>query len=117
MLLTAPVLLSLLSIFMHQSIKKGSLSRNSAIGLRTKATLSSDQAWKDGHVAANPYLAAVVIVGAVAVVTSVVLPFAIGVQDGKYPPGLIAAPAIGLFLQVIVLVVATTKANSAARST
>lgn len=114
-LLIAPVLLSLLSVFMHQATKTGSISRNSAIGLRTKSTMASDQAWKAGHAAADPYLIAVAIIGVVVIVTSVTLPLAVGSENGLYPPGIIAAPAIGLSIQITVLIIATIAANSAAK--
>ncbi|MEU6056773.1 SdpI family protein [Streptomyces sp. NPDC047097] len=36
----------------------GSIRRNSAVGIRTKATMSSDRAWAAAHAAASPMLTA-----------------------------------------------------------
>lgn len=116
-MLIAPVFLSLLALLMRQATKKGDLARNSALGLRTKTTMSSDQAWKAGHAAAEPYFLAITFVGAVVAVTCLALPFLVGDTDGKYPAGMIVAPALGLVIQVIVLLKATSAANAAARNT
>ncbi len=36
--------------------KKGDLDRNAALGIRTRATMASDSAWRTGHVAAAPWM-------------------------------------------------------------
>lgn len=59
------LLLSLLGFSLARSIKSNSLARNNAIGLRTQATLSSDEAWSYGHQQALPYLKATVLAGMV----------------------------------------------------
>ena len=46
------LIISLLTLGMSRAISTGSLARNEAIGIRTKATLSSDDAWENGHKAA-----------------------------------------------------------------
>ena len=115
-LLMAPVLLSLLGLLMRQVMTKGDLAPNSALGLRTKATMSSDRAWKAGHAAADPYFLAMAFVGAAATVTSLVLPFAVGDDDGLYPAGIMLAPGLGLVIQVVVLLKATSAANTAAKA-
>lgn len=116
-LLTAPVLFTILALLMRQATRKGDLARNSALGLRTKTTMSSDQAWKAGHKAAEPYFLAIAFVGFVVTVACLVLPFVVADTDGLYPAGMIAAPALGLVLQVLVLIKATSAANGAAKNT
>ncbi|MEI7030934.1 hypothetical protein [Streptomyces pratensis] len=59
-LLVAAFGLASLSGVMHlvkNSAANGTLERNSALGLKTKVTLSSDTAWASGHKAAVPWLA------------------------------------------------------------
>jgi hypothetical protein len=55
--------LSGFSHFIRKSIANGTLYRNSAIGLRTRATTSSDVAWAAGHKAAGPWLSACAFTG------------------------------------------------------
>ncbi|TFD85767.1 hypothetical protein E3T61_16680 [Cryobacterium lactosi] len=43
--------------------RRGGLSRNPAIGIRTKYTLVSDAAWRAAHASANPFL---IVVAAIA---------------------------------------------------
>lgn len=38
------------------SMRSGSLGRNAAVGLRTRATMASDEAWLKGHAAAVPQM-------------------------------------------------------------
>jgi hypothetical protein len=56
-----PVVL-LLCFVLAQLAGSGAIQRNATIGIRTRATLSSDGAWKAGHAAARgPALFAVVV--------------------------------------------------------
>ena len=48
-------LISLLAVWMVKAANEGSLERNQLIGIRTKATLASDEAWDVAHKAAIPY--------------------------------------------------------------
>lgn len=100
---------------MTSSIKSGTLTRNTAIGLRTKSTLASDESWEQGHKAALPYLTATSITGIVgAVVTGgLMIGYTIG---GKGLPGaLIVVPILGLLVQVVTLVKATIDATTSAK--
>ena len=53
-LIDAP-LISLLAVWMVKAANEGSLERNQLIGIQTKATLASDEAWYVAHKAAIPY--------------------------------------------------------------
>lgn len=61
--------LMVVAIGMAILISRGSLSRNRAIGIRTKHTLRSDEAWRAAHEAGLPYLIAIAIVSGAYAVT------------------------------------------------
>ncbi|WP_146070761.1 SdpI family protein [Cryobacterium sp. M91] len=42
--------------------QQGRLKRNSAIGIRTRHTLASGEAWASAHAAASPYMVAMAVV-------------------------------------------------------
>ncbi|MDK6275899.1 SdpI family protein [Pseudoglutamicibacter cumminsii] len=48
-------LISLLAVWMVKAANEGSLERNQLIGIQTKATLASNEAWDVAHKAAIPY--------------------------------------------------------------
>lgn len=48
-------LISLLVVWMVKAANEGSLERNQLIGIQTKATLASNEAWDVAHKAAIPY--------------------------------------------------------------
>ncbi|MEG9226142.1 SdpI family protein [Aeromicrobium sp. Sec7.5] len=86
------------------------LERNSLIGIRTRATMASDDAWHAGHrAAAGPLGVAAWSSGATGV-TGTVLAIA-----GSWLAG--PAVAVGYVALVVLLVVATLRAARAARST
>ncbi len=95
-------------------LTRGELDRNSALGIRTRATKASDEAWHDGHRAAGPWLRASMIAGYAFALAACVVAVALltaGRQSG--------APMVIAFLGYVVVVallgVATVKANAAAR--
>ncbi|OFT24013.1 SdpI family protein [Arthrobacter sp. HMSC08H08] len=57
------LLVSLMAMWVVKSIGKGSLERNPMIGIRTRATLASDEAWAEAHKASLPHMNAVVRIG------------------------------------------------------
>ncbi len=47
---------------LYATVRDGNLARNNAWGIRTRATLRSDDAWARGHRAAAPYILAATLV-------------------------------------------------------
>lgn len=105
-----PVVL-LLCFVLAQLAGGGAIQRNGAIGIRTRATLSSDEAWKAGHLAARgPALIAVValvVAGTAAVFVPVPSAWT-GLEGGAY--------AVLLIGFIVWLVVAANRAARAADS-
>ncbi len=69
--LVALILVGITFAVLRAMIKAGNLTRNSAVGVRTSATLASDAAWVAGHCAAIPALTtglAIFVLGVVAVI-------------------------------------------------
>lgn len=111
--LLGTLLLSAIIHVMIASIQSGDFSRQSVLGLRTKATLSSDQAWITGHRAALPMLKTVAWAGYIGAALLVIL-FVFFPQPRPY--ALITGPVILLICQAIALVYAARQASRAARS-
>jgi SdpI/YhfL family protein len=93
----------------------GDLERNAAMGIRTRATMSSDAAWRAGHRAAVPWLHAATISGcaaaAVSIVSSALL---LATADESAGPMVVAL--LGWVAVLTILLVAVREADSAARS-
>lgn len=62
--------------FIRQAMKSESFGRNRAIGIRTRATLASDDAWSRGHKASAPWVLATAIAAAVIGLATLTLGFA-----------------------------------------
>ncbi|OOC54337.1 MULTISPECIES: SdpI family protein [Nocardiopsis] len=93
----------------------GALDRNVLIGLRTGATLSSDRAWREGHLAAVPWLTATVRAGYVAGAATVVSVLVSMAVDALLPVVWAVAAAEYTALMAC-LVTGTVKADRAARA-
>jgi hypothetical protein len=67
------VIIAVVCALLLIGINRGAIKRNRAIGIRTKHTLQSDEAWERGHRAAVPSLLTMVIIatGFAAVLLSV----------------------------------------------
>lgn len=55
-------MLGLVSLVLMLSIRSGSLTRNLAIGIRTRYTLHSDEAWEAAQRSSRPYLLAISVI-------------------------------------------------------
>ncbi|WP_150241001.1 SdpI family protein [Nocardiopsis quinghaiensis] len=99
----------------RNSAAGGALERNVLIGLRTRATLASDRAWREGHLAAVPWLTATVRVGYVAGVVAVVSVLASMAVEALLPVVWIVAVA-GYTASTACLVTGTVKAHRAAEA-
>lgn len=95
---------------------KGSLARNGAVGIRTRATQVSDAAWQAGHESAAPVLRVTGLLGllcAVALaVSAAVWPWGEPLPVGT---GVLFAAGYGVTLGGVLF--ATRRANAAARET
>lgn len=114
-LIVGMLLLTTMSTFMSSAIKKGDLEKNNAIGFRTKATLSSENAWEAGHQKSVPYLQATTIIGTLGVITSIVALFLFNRGSDVFNSGLFVVPIFSFVIQVLMILYAAIKANSAAQ--
>lgn len=96
-------------------VASGGIQRNSAIGVRTKATMSSDSAWQAGHAAAAPMLTATFLTAYTMGVISSALGLTSTLIDAENSPAMVI-PLGGLVVVLALLVISAIKANSAARA-
>ncbi|EFQ84405.1 hypothetical protein HMPREF0063_10257 [Aeromicrobium marinum DSM 15272] len=94
-------MLAVLLQHLRCAVLDGHLGRNGAVGLRTRATRSSDRAWTAGHLAAAPRLRAAWIsaaVGAAATVAAAGVQAAVGDRSpwALLPSGVAYAVVLGL---------------------
>lgn len=98
----------------RQATMSGNLGRNSAVGLRTRITKSSDAAWESGHRAAAPWLLACAYAGYSSSALTIV--FAALVAAGGFSGvGPMIVPALGFGAVVTILAVATVIAHRAGK--
>ena len=94
-------------ILLGAMARAGRLTRQSIVGLRTKTTMASDEAWEAAHAAGAGWVVAagvVLLVGGVAVMLA----------DSETAGGVIALIATGVML--LPLAIAFTRGQAAARS-
>lgn len=113
-LLLGVVVFTGIAALLYRATKSGSLAPNSAVGFRTRATLASEQAWHLGHTTALPYLRLCALVGALTCAISLIAAIAAAATGGSYAPAVLIA-AIGWTGQLTLLLVASVKANTAAK--
>lgn len=96
----------------HASIRRG-LPRNSSLGIKTRATLASDEAWRAGHDAARPWLRS----SALTAYTASVVCGAVALISQSPSEGVVALVMLSGFAALItVLICAGVIAERAARS-
>ncbi|WP_370544721.1 SdpI family protein [Frigoribacterium sp. VKM Ac-2530] len=104
------VALSVLATVIASLAGRGSVAANGLVGIRTPALRSSDAAWRAGHRAAVPILAALTVVSAAAGVVV----FAATWGKGADVTNMAGLWVIGLVVTAIVL--AAVRANAVAAS-
>ena len=98
------------AIIATRSAATGNLTRNSSIGIRTRHTQASDDAWRAGHSAALPLMKLTGWIAIVVVVSAIMAGIAF---DTTWS---ISIGLFGLILEVAVVFWATARANRAARA-
>ncbi|GAA4891196.1 SdpI family protein [Streptomonospora salina] len=101
--------------FIMYATANGSLARNSAIGLRTRATTSSDAAWDASHAAAAPWLRACAYSGYAAGALTVAGTVAAAVAGVPRPGALLIVPGVGFAAVLALIVTAGVVADRAGR--
>ncbi|WP_155957045.1 MULTISPECIES: SdpI family protein [unclassified Rhodococcus (in: high G+C Gram-positive bacteria)] len=112
-LLVGVVLLGSLSLVMRTP--GTNVDVNSAVGLRTKATTASRDAWRAGHRAAAAHFLAVGVIAVVVVVLTSTLWLIASITEADIGPAVVSVPAAGLAVQAVILVAATVRADRVAR--
>ncbi|MFE9252042.1 SdpI family protein [Streptomyces sp. NPDC007088] len=101
--------------YMKSQVASGSIQRNSAIGIRTKATMSSDRAWQAGHTSAAPMLTVTFLTAYATGAVSLALGLAFTLSD-TVNATVIIVPSAGLAGVLALITAAAIKANAAARA-
>lgn len=107
-LLFSVVMLAALCIGVARAAADGRLPHNGGVGIRTRRTTRSPQAWRAGHAAALPVLGWLWWVAVVTVVGAVVTQWQLGGAWG------VVAGLVGMAAEVAVLSYATHLAGRAA---
>ncbi|AZM92130.1 MULTISPECIES: SdpI family protein [Streptomyces] len=101
--------------YTRNQVASGATGRNSALGIRTRATMASDGAWRAGHAAAAPMLTVAFLTAYAAAAVSLALAVA-AASTGSGSPAALVVPAAGTVAFLALLVTAAVKANAAARA-
>lgn len=97
-------------IWVVRSAVSATPGRHGAIGIRTRHTTASDDAWTAGHTAALPLVTRTMPVGSVAVITAALVQMLAGGHSG------IAVTVAALVGEVVLLLLAARAADRAAQS-
>lgn len=96
--------------------KAGTLQRNRAFGIKTRATLSGEHAWAHGHAAAEPWLLAAALCGYTTTASSALLLVLAAYAGLSAVPALVVA-VTGFVGTAALIVAGGVVGNSAARDT
>lgn len=102
------LIISAVLSFLSSSMASGQLVRNNAVGIKTRHTLASDQAWLAGHAAAAATVKKAGLTGWMLLLGVAVLSLL------KLWPWAMGLTGLGYLLLIGLLIVATSKANKAA---
>ncbi|WP_036555527.1 SdpI family protein [Nocardiopsis sp. CNT312] len=98
----------------RNTARDGGLARNAFLGLRTSATLASDRAWSEGHLAAVPRLTAAMRCGYAT--GAVALGFLLSALAAEaLLPLAWAAAVLGYAASMALLVAATVRSHTVAK--
>lgn len=94
-------------------LRSNRISRNGAIGIRTRATMASDAAWSRGQKAGAPWVLAGAIAAAVATVAGLTALFITDFEPSQVVNATIILPGFALIIAMLVTsgVVASKAAN------
>ena len=95
-------------------LRSGRIGRNNAIGIRTAATLSSDEAWTVGHKAGGRWVTASAVASGVATLVGVVVLAVMGLEPSEAVTAVVILGGFGV--TIAFLVIAGVVANGAARA-
>jgi len=109
------VMAGLVAYWVTRAAGSGDIEVNAAIGIRTRLTTSSQQAWEAAHRAALPFtMAACVLAFTVAVLSTVAAVLAETAGGSRAGPGVVVVGGYVGFL--VVMMLATRAGNAAVRS-
>ncbi|MGV0111793.1 SdpI family protein [Arthrobacter sp. CP30] len=108
------ILIGILFAGFSSMLRKDRISRNGAIGIRTKATMSSDEAWSRGQKAGAPWVLAGSIAAVVATIAGLTALLITGFEPSQVVNATIILP--GFALVIAMLITSGIAASKAAKN-
>ncbi len=111
--------LAVIALFMYLTARlsrRNELHLNDSLGLRTKDTKRSEQAWVSGHHAAEPGLVVAAAISVAAAVLALVVAVLLGPDQSSANIAALAALVLGYAIVLTLLLRAVRQANRAARA-
>lgn len=107
------VVVSALVLTIPQQAASGKLSKNIAVGIRTRETKKSEEAWQAGHLAAIPILKATGIIGLIMAGVLIIS----GLFGEKMSAVTVTSAILGYVVTIGGVLVARFRAHSVAKNT